>query len=95
MIGFAGFICCFHRTLCSAIFCVAHAADTPIASVTLAVPETARCCQHEQMRESRETCYTAKHGISFASRKGKDPEQMTADNQKSQVPRELHINKPL
>ena len=46
--GFAGFICCFHRALCSEIFCVAHAADTPIASVTLAVPEAAACFRHEQ-----------------------------------------------
>ena len=45
--GFAGFICCFHLALCSAIFCVAHAADTPIASVTLAVPATTTCCQQQ------------------------------------------------
>lgn len=38
LIGFAGFICSFHCALCSAIFCVAQAAETPIASVTLAVP---------------------------------------------------------
>ena len=41
MICFAGFICPFHFALCSAIFCVAHTAEIPIASVTLAVPETA------------------------------------------------------
>ena len=41
LMGFAGFICCFHRALCSVIFCVAQAADTPIASVTLAVPAKA------------------------------------------------------
>ena len=41
MICFAGFICSFHFALCSAIFCVAHTADIPMASVTLAVPERA------------------------------------------------------
>lgn len=49
--GFAGFICSFHLALCSAIFCVAQAADKATASVTLAVPATKSidlhlCSQH-------------------------------------------------
>ncbi len=51
-ICFAGFICCFHLALCSAIFCVAHAADTPIASVTLAVPATKTHCQQQPLHSS-------------------------------------------
>ena len=57
LIGFAGFICSFHCALCSAIFCVAQAADSPIASVTLAVPEAAMSCEYRiPYRPHRKSC---------------------------------------
>ena len=51
MICFAGFICSFHFALCSAILCVAHTADSPMASVTLAVPGTAGEARDKNFRK--------------------------------------------
>jgi len=57
LMGFAGFICSFHCALCSAIFCVAQAADSPIASVTLAVPEAAMSCEYRiPYRPHKKSC---------------------------------------
>ena len=57
MISFAGFICSFHFALCSAIFWVAHTADKPMASVTLAVPAPAGEARDESFEKNRRHVY--------------------------------------